>query len=99
MVTSLIAITSPLLTKTHGHDRRHLIFRAAARGNLPAAAGAVVGGASGDGDRVAAWLSRRGAEARRDRRPDRLPGDAPALPPELQGAPGGGALDREHPGG
>src|SRR5512135_1182012 len=29
MVTSLIAITSPLLTKTHGHDRRHRIFRAA----------------------------------------------------------------------
>ena len=29
---------------------------------------------SGGGDRVAAGLSRRGAEARLDRRPDRLPG-------------------------
>jgi hypothetical protein len=28
MVTSLIAITSSALTKTHGHDRKHLIFRA-----------------------------------------------------------------------
>jgi hypothetical protein len=99
MGSGIFAITGSLRSKEHTYDRRHRIYRAAARGTRPASAGAVVGGETGGGDRVAAWLSRRGAEARLDRRPDRLPGETPALPAELQGAEGGGALDREHPGG